>query len=410
MENNNIPTTVEENEETEYVDVNETAQELVLDGEKHQIPDEDDEDDMMDEEGDHEMKDDDEDEEDFVDESIQGFFEHKDSVYCTSVNQHRPYLAISGGGDDLAYLWNITNGQTVFQLKGHTDSISSAKFNFDGSLAATGGMDGVVKVWDVNTGNLVVNLEGPTEAIEWIDWHPNGNVLMAGSADYCAYMWTIVKGVLTATFVGHGGPVSCGGITPHSRKVVTGSEDGTIRVWNPRDSTTTLRIDQSNTFHENMITCMAFSPQDGNMVISGGEDYFPCISNLNTGKSIGRLQGHTNHITSVAWSNSNSTFVMSGSEDGSIRVWDLTSMQTRTTLKHKSTITKLLSHRTEPILFSSSVDKTICMWDERSGKQIKQFLGHQDSILDFDVNPEGRIVTASDDKVSLVFSLNPPSI
>jgi WD40 repeat protein len=37
----------------------------------------------------------------------------------------------------------------VVELTGHTDTVASVGFNFDGTLALTGSYDGTVKVWKV---------------------------------------------------------------------------------------------------------------------------------------------------------------------------------------------------------------------------------------------------------------------
>ena len=78
--------------------------------------------------------------------------------------------------------------QQALELGGHTDTVTSVGFNFDGSLALTGAYDGKVQIWNTATGALVQCLEGPDD-IEWAVWHPRGNAVLAGSADGTAWMW-----------------------------------------------------------------------------------------------------------------------------------------------------------------------------------------------------------------------------
>ena len=75
-------------------------------------------------------------------------------------------IAATGGGDDKAYIWKVADGSTLFELSGHTDSISSVKFNFDGKLLATSSFDCSVKIWEVQTGKLTSTLEGPSDPID----------------------------------------------------------------------------------------------------------------------------------------------------------------------------------------------------------------------------------------------------
>lgn len=68
-----------------------------------------------------------------------------------------PPLAISGGEDDLGYIFSPIpsssshpfNADTFppVKLTGHTDSVVAAGWSFDGEMVATGGMDGRVRVW-----------------------------------------------------------------------------------------------------------------------------------------------------------------------------------------------------------------------------------------------------------------------
>lgn len=151
---------------------------------------------------------------------------HTGSLFSISVHPRDPLLAVSGGEDDLAYLWKIDTGEEIAKLSGHSDSVSAVAFSFDGELVASGGMDGKVRMWrrvkDVPGGTwqwarweFLTSLDGPDEVtvrccqskaleydhnhspfIQTLLWHPKGNVLLAGSADGTIWMWNC-KGPLT---------------------------------------------------------------------------------------------------------------------------------------------------------------------------------------------------------------------
>lgn len=88
-----------------------------------------------------------------------------DSVYAVALSGT---VAVTGGGDDRAFLWDITSGEKKAELKGHGDSVVAVDFNFDGKYVATGGLDALIKIWDVSNGELVQTLDGPSEGIEVI--------------------------------------------------------------------------------------------------------------------------------------------------------------------------------------------------------------------------------------------------
>ena len=89
----------------------------------------------------------------------------KDSVYSVDINPADEDIVITGGGDDRAFLWHVSDPSAFVELAGHTDTVTKVAFSADGKLAATGGMDGLVKVWDVNSGALVTDLDGPDEIV-----------------------------------------------------------------------------------------------------------------------------------------------------------------------------------------------------------------------------------------------------
>jgi ribosome assembly protein SQT1 len=167
--------------------------------------------------GDHPMDQDEEEgglpseDRDVEDNSLQHFTNHDEPVFAISCHPTEP-LAVSGGQDDLGYIWDITDGEVIVKLTGHTDSVCSATFSADGQMVATGGMDGKVRIWRrVGTENFknwefLTELQGPDEVmvsvllvcgdcfhilrdIQWLRWHPRGTVLLAGSNDSTVWLW-----------------------------------------------------------------------------------------------------------------------------------------------------------------------------------------------------------------------------
>lgn len=102
--------------------------------------------------------------------SIQALEGHSDSIYDIAVSPDGKY-AISGGGDDVAILWELESRTILCILAGHTDTVAAVGFNFDGTQVATAGLEGIVKVWTVPTGEELFSLDGPAEDIEWLKWH-----------------------------------------------------------------------------------------------------------------------------------------------------------------------------------------------------------------------------------------------
>lgn len=103
------------------------------------------------------------------DTSILHFDAHKDSVFGLAAHPSAPVI-VSGGQDDMAYLWDSTTGEQLSAFEGHSDTVVSAGFSHDGQYIATGGMDGKIRVWKKSgegwkSWSFVVELVGPDELI-----------------------------------------------------------------------------------------------------------------------------------------------------------------------------------------------------------------------------------------------------
>ncbi|KAJ8331878.1 60S ribosomal subunit assembly or modification protein [Batrachochytrium dendrobatidis] len=341
----------------------------------------------------------------FTDDSIQGFFEHREPVYAVALHPIDQTIAASGGGDDRSYLWRMDTGEKVYNLATHSDSVIAISFSNDGLYVASGGMDGKVFVFRVSDGHLEQELDGPPE-INWLNWHPKGNVILVGGDDGSVWMWRIPSGKCMSVMYGHSGSVTCGQFTPDGKSIVTGSADGTIIVWDPKTSTSLCRFTGDDArFHQTPINTLAIK-SDSSLAISAGQDGSVRLLHIGNGRILAALDSHQESVETVDFSDF-LPYVSTGSIDGKIHTWDITTLRIRHTVQHDDAVIKLQWHKSMPYFTSCSADMTIRTWDGRSGECLKIWRGHQAPILDFSVRADGRVVlTGSDDGNSLVFQNN----
>ncbi|GCC17618.1 hypothetical protein chiPu_0022630, partial [Chiloscyllium punctatum] len=132
-------------------------------------------------------------------------------VFCLSLDPKSNSLAVTGGEDDTAFVWRLTDGEVLLECTGHKDSVISASFSHDSALVVTGDMSGVIKVWKVETKEEIWSFE--VGDLQWVEWHPCAHVLLTGTDEGSCWMWKIPSGECK-TFSGPGCQATCGKVLP----------------------------------------------------------------------------------------------------------------------------------------------------------------------------------------------------
>src|ERR1700722_14352819 len=87
-----------------------------------------------------------------------------------------------GGRDVVIRIIELTTGRVLYQLKGHTDMVTSVSFTPDGQRLFSGSLDNTAREWDIATGKSI-SVIPLTQAVYDVVISADGAQLVIGLAD-----------------------------------------------------------------------------------------------------------------------------------------------------------------------------------------------------------------------------------
>jgi WD40 repeat protein len=143
-------------------------------------------------------------------------------------------LVVSSHHVPEAAVFDVSSGQKLFDLTGHSFQVDAAAWSPNGRYIATGSGDGLVRIWNAKTGRSLFTLTGATGNVNGVDWSPDSSRLVAGAGGE-AIVWEIDDegGRELMTLSGQGTRAGVeAAFSPNGRRVLTGVYDiSAAQVW-----------------------------------------------------------------------------------------------------------------------------------------------------------------------------------
>jgi WD40 repeat protein/serine/threonine protein kinase len=138
----------------------------------------------------------------------------------------------SASYDGTVRVWDVTTGQEVFRppLR-HEAGANGVAFSPDGQRLASVSLDGTVIVWDATSGRRLLVRSDSTGGAWWVTFSPDGRRLAWGNRDATVKVADAATGQILETLRGHTGWVNSVAFSPDGRRIASASGDGTIKIW-----------------------------------------------------------------------------------------------------------------------------------------------------------------------------------
>jgi WD40 repeat protein len=262
-----------------------------------------------------------------------------------------------------------------------------------------GSYDKVI-VYDTVTGQMIADIVIGWGNICDISLSRDGKSLFVACEDGTARIINLDTGE-EVILRGHTYVVSCI-IQGEGTDVLTCSWDNTIRRWNSLTGEC-LKIYQGHT--DRVFSILYDKPTK--RIFSASDDMMIIVWNGDTGERFGVMEEHRDYVKSLA--QVNSTTIASGSDDGTIKLWDMTTLACIKTIANGSTVRSLVATPDGQYLISGSGDNKVNVWSVATGQCVHTLSHHTSYVLKVAVSPDGRfIASGGHDGMVHLFSASTP--
>lgn len=122
------------------------------------------------------------------------FLGHKEKINSVDMMPNGR-VAISGGNDFIAYVWDTKTGQVIYQFN-HPTRVSKVALDAKGRFAFTADSLKSANIWDLKTGKLISKLKyfNRQEVFSSVQFSPDGSLLLTGAPSSKVSIWDIATG------------------------------------------------------------------------------------------------------------------------------------------------------------------------------------------------------------------------
>ena len=241
-------------------------------------------------------------------------------------------------------------------------------------------------------------LTGHKGAVLDLQWSRDSRVIFSASADMTIASWDLESGLRLRKHVGHEEVINCVDASRRgSEMLLSGSDDGYIGTWDPRQK---RAVDFIET--QFPVTAVALA-EAGNEIYSGGIDNQIKVWDVRKQEIIYTISGHTDTITSLQVS-PDSQVLLSHSHDSTVRTWDVrpfapADRSIRTYDGAPAGLEKNMMRAswdpTGQKVCAGAGDRTVVVWDTRSGKLLYKLPGHKGTVNDARFSPTEEQISRS---------------
>ncbi len=287
------------------------------------------------------------------------------AIAFTPDNQH----LVVGGHHELT-VWEIDSGKLVKRIRMRAERAYGLVFLPDGKLAVAGGrpgQEGDVRIYDINA-------KGTTD---------DGVTILDGVND---------PAVLLKHLFDVEDSVLCLAVSADGKTLAAGGCDRAVRIFDLSEGIQKAMFAQTVENHADWVLGCALSA-DGKFLVTAGRDKTAKVWDLKAKESVVTFPEHQNIVYSVAVKSDGSAGYSVGA-DKQLRTWKPSGegKQVKVAGGHGDDVFRIVIHPKNPLLATSSADKTVRLWDSNNLSPGKTLSGLSDWVYAIAFSPDGNLV------------------
>lgn len=298
----------------------------------------------------------------------------------------------TGSMDNTVRLWDPKTGEALGNpLKGHSKWVTSLAwepyhFQTHGRpRLASASKDTTVRIWDTTSKRIELVLSGHKGSVSCVRWGGTGNIYTS-SHDKTVKIWNASDGTLAQTLSSHAHWVNHLALSTDF-VLRTAYHDhtpsSTPSATEAKLTKSLLRFEKAATINNTVTERLVSASDDLTIYL-----WHPSQST----KPIARLQGHQKQVNHVTFS-PDGVYIASCSFDNHVKLWSARDGSFLFTLRgHVGPVYMACFSPDSRLLVSGSKDTTLKVWELRTGKLKEDLPGHKDEVYAVDWSPDGEKV------------------
>jgi WD40 repeat protein len=294
-----------------------------------------------------------------------------------------------------------------YRLLGDGGAVHSVAFSPDSRLLATGGDDTKIRIWDLSTGDQLRVLTGHTSAVHGLSFSHDGRALASASFDGTVRVWSLQAGCITGVLKQATNFWSVA-FSPDDTTIATGGFDGTVRLWKWKKGAD--RPDASLKVDSSWVYSLAFSGE-GNYLATASGGGLVKLYDLTSNQACQtyRVPFPSDGVWSVALAaDGRRVAAASGSffTRGEVTVWTIGSGAPPVVRTEALPVLAVSFSPDDMLLAAAGQDCALNIYDARSLQKAVSSKCHSEPITAIAFSPDGKLLaSASYDGSAIIWVL-----